>query len=155
MEKKWRERTVVVVHGVEEDWHGGTAGVVDEGFYAPLFSYAEKMQAPPPVLATLHFAHGFAAWNWKETSDAAILLVADRRRVSDGKPDTTLAAGRQDDSPWLPMSLLRDGTVLSRLFTGDVAGARSAYDLLQPLTSLELDLRARILQGYIKAAEGK
>jgi spermidine synthase len=139
---------------VEEDWHGGMAGVVDESFYAPLFDFARRMQAPPNVMNTLRLMHGIGSWNWEEAAQAAAPLVDDRRRVSEGRPDPSLAPDQQDDTQWLPASLLRDGAVMARLFTGDVKGARAAFDLLHPISAREGDRRARILDGYLRTAEG-
>lgn len=92
-----------------------------------------------------------AAWDWPQTVAASQELLDDRRRVSEGRPDSTLTAAQQDDTPWVPSALLRDGAVLSRLMTGDVSGARRAFDFLQPAG--DTDFRGRILEGYLQAAE--
>ena len=100
---------------VERVLHGGTAGVADEAFYARVRGYLGRTGAPSLARAAVDFAHGLAAWNFAEASRAG---------------GTLIDALRRDTIPWLPVSQLRNGTVVARMRLGDSAGATAAFKAL-------------------------
>ena len=120
---------------IESNVHGGAAGVVDEAFYAPIYRFMRVNKAPARAIAALDFMHGLASWNFQQASVAADLLVT----------DSDLGAG------WVPTDMLRDGAVVAKLATGDVAGARRAFELLTPRIDSPRDLRSRVLDARIRA----
>ena len=75
------------------------------------------------------------------------------RTVRGSRASTTLidAAARGDF--WLSPDLLREGTVVARLRTGDIGGARSAWIRLEPVSSRSADdVRPQLLAAWIMAA---
>ena len=119
---------------VEHDVHGESAGAVDESFYAPIYRFMRARQAPAHAIAALDFMHGLAAWDFTAASKAADDLLADARTGEE----------------WLPADMFLEGTVVAKLETGDVAGARMAYDELLPLQGHPPDLRLRLLGAQIR-----
>jgi hypothetical protein len=119
---------------VENDVHGGAAGVADEAFYEPIYRFLRSSKAPKRAVAALDFLHGLAAWNFQQASAAADVLM----------PDADLGES------WLPPMMLRDGTVVAKLEIGDIAGAQRAFDILTPLAGSKSDLRSRLLEAQIR-----
>ncbi|MDQ3950161.1 MAG: hypothetical protein M3282_07430, partial [Gemmatimonadota bacterium] len=67
-----------------------------------------------------------------------------------------LEAAQRAHRPWLSTELLRDGTVVAHLMTGDVPGARRRMQELSPLGDQGDDVfrfRSRLLFAYILFAE--
>ena len=124
----------------ESDLHRGTAGVADERFYGPILRYARTQGAPRNAVAAIEFLHGLAAWNYGEVLAASPMLEAAQRQRR----------------PWIASELLRDGTVVAHLATGDVTGARRRMQELSPLGEQGDDafrFRSRLLFSYILFAE--
>ena len=113
--------------------HGGTAGVVDEAFYARLRSYAARVRAPTPARAAISFLHGLAAWDFAEASHAGQALIDARER---------------DGVDWLPPSLVRNGVVVARIQLGDFDGARSAFKAYSRNADQD-PFTARVLAAYL------
>jgi predicted membrane-bound spermidine synthase len=125
---------------VESDLHRGTAGVADEQFYGSMLRYARTQSAPREAVAGIEFLHGLAVWNFAEALAASPILEAAQRA----------------QRPWISSELLRDGTVVSLLASGDVAGARKRMQELSPLGDQGDDafrFRSRLLFSYILFAE--
>jgi predicted membrane-bound spermidine synthase len=122
---------------VENDWHLGSLGVVDEEFYARVSAYLARTQAPPQALQTFEFMHSLATWDLTGAAQKAEPLV-------------TLAAQGED---WLPPEILLDGAVTARVLTGDVAGARRVYETLLPRVERQPDdLRTRVWRAHLDGA---
>jgi spermidine synthase len=125
---------------VEADLHRGTAGVADESFYGSMLRYARSQGAPREAVAAIEFLHGLAAWNFPQVLAASpVLEPAQRARRA-----------------WISSELLRDGTVVAHLATGDVSGARRRMNELSPLGDQGDDayrFRSRLLFSYILFAE--
>ena len=120
----------------EKDWHAGTMGVVDEGFYGLLVDFLERGQAPPQAREAVAFLHDSATWRFAEASREGDVLLAE-------------AAGGRD---WLPASVLLDGLVAAKLATGDAPGARRAFDVLRLRAAWDFtDLRSRLLLARLEA----
>ena len=133
----WRIFTTHVLDA-ERDVHGGTAGTVDEEFYRPVYAYMRAHAAPAEAVASVDFVRAVGSWDWPTAARAA---------------DTLIAVARAGDE-WVNFDLLRDGTVVARLYTGDVAGARKAYAALGGRSRRTAgDLRNQILEAFIRAAE--
>ncbi|MFL5582886.1 MAG: spermidine synthase [Gemmatimonadaceae bacterium] len=131
------ERFVHLVLDAEADLHGGTAGAVDESFYAPVLAYMTRAKAPAPAVAAVRFRHGLAAFDWREASAAADLLVAETK-------------ARRD---WVPPDDLRDGGVVAKLRLGDLDGARRVWEELIPFAKRGIsDVRTRLLAAHLSAA---
>ncbi len=114
---------------VESRLHGGSSGVADEPFYGRVNAYLTRARAPADARAAVDFTHGLAAWNFSQASEAA---------------DTLIGEFLRDSLPWLPMADLRNGTVVSRLRLGDLAGAGRAFRALAPGTEAG-DFTAQLL----------
>ena len=117
--------------------HGGTAGAVDNWFYARVGAYAVRASAPAPVHAAINFLHGLASWDFAEASRAGQILIDARQR---------------DRVDWLPISLVRNGVVVARIQLGDFDGARAAFTAY----SREADedaFTARVLAAYLLEQE--
>ncbi|HEU4566274.1 MAG TPA: fused MFS/spermidine synthase [Gemmatimonadaceae bacterium] len=122
----------------ERDIHGGTAGVADGAFYDAVQGFAARHGAPPEVRDALAFWRALAEWDFPAAARLADALVP-------------AAQGRL---PWIAPDDLRDGAVVARLRTGDIAGARRIFTELAPRSErAATNLRTRLLEAYIRAAE--
>jgi hypothetical protein len=118
--------------------NAGTAGFMDQQFYAHLERVMERHRAPSAVRDVVRFRRGIASWNFAEAAAAGERLLP-------------LAAS---GGAWIPADELRDGLVLARLHLRDPRGARQALDSLfrfsrRPAT----DLRSQLLTAYVQTAE--
>ena len=113
--------------------HGGTAGVVDEPFYARLRAYTARTNAPAPARAAIAFLHGLASWDFNEASVAGQTLINARMR---------------DSVDWLPISLVRNGVVVARIQLGDFGGARAAFKAYSRNVDVDA-FTARVLAAYL------
>ena len=128
---------VEAVRRVEETRAGGTAGIADSAYFARVTRYLDRQAAPPGARAAVAFLHGLAAWDFAEVAHASEPLL---EAASHGEY-------------WLAPDLLREGTVVARLRTGDVPGARAAF-LRLGAASLRSpnDVRPQLLRAMIVAA---
>ena len=127
---------VDAIRQAEETRAGGSAGIADSAFFGRVSRVLTRHSAPAEARAAVAFLHGLAAWDFAEASRAAEPLLA--------------AASRGDY--WLTPDLLREGTVVARLRTGDIAGARSAYVLLDGSSSRSPnDVRPQLLAAWIQS----
>lgn len=118
---------------------GGTAGTVDEPFYAALTKFMARHRAPEPARDVVAFRHGMASWNFSEANAAAGRLMP-----------VVLKEHR-----WIAPDELRDGVVIARLQLRDAPGARQALDGLEKFSSRPAgDLRSMLLGAYVRMAEG-
>ena len=132
-------RFVGHVLACEDDWHGGSAGVADSAFYAPVFRYLAAAGAPREAVAAVRFAHGLAAYDWAEARAAG---------------DVLLAAYTRGDQ-WIDTAMLHDGGVVVALKTGDPAAARQAFQTTRArLRRGRDDVREALLTAWIDAAGG-
>ena len=116
--------------------HGGGAPP-DSAFFALARSYAERLQAPPPIRAVLALGESLARRTPAEAAGPVDLLVLEAR------------AGRI----WIPSDDLLDASVRIELAAGRPERARAAYDLLRPYSSRsEGDIRLALLNAYIDEA---
>jgi spermidine synthase len=113
--------------------HGGTAGVVDEPFYARLRAYAVRANAPAPARAAIDFLHGLGSWNFNEASRAGQTLI-----------DARLRQGVD----WLPHALVRQRVLGARFVLGDFEGARAAFKAYSRNVD-EDPFTARVLAAYL------
>ena len=116
---------------VEADLHGGTSGVVDTLFYAPLFRFVRREGAPLEARAAVDFLYGVAAWDHQRASGAADIL----------------AEAWEGGEEWLPLQVFLEGGVVARLSLGDGAGARELFRLLDPRPAgSSVDIRLTVLE---------
>jgi hypothetical protein len=129
---------VSALRETDETRSGGSQGIPDTALYAAAVRALARQAAPEEARASVAFLHGLATWNFAEASRAAgPLLVAARR-----------------GDHWLPPDLLRDGTVVARLRTGDVLGARAALDgLASSSARTRGDVRAQLLAAWVQDSE--
>lgn len=121
-------------------WNAGRAGTVDERFYEIAGRFAERFQAPEAVREVVAFRHAVAAWNFPAAAGAADRLLPVVLR----------------EKRWIGADELRDGAVMAKLHVGDAKGARVALDTLRRYsTRTPDDLRSRMLDAYVTAAEGR
>jgi predicted membrane-bound spermidine synthase len=116
--------------------NSGTAGIVDQQFYAGMERFMNRHGAPIPVRDVVKFRRALASWNFAEAAAAGERLMA------------------PGGAHWITADELRDGLVISRLRLRDVTGARQALDSLfrfsrRPAT----DLRSQLLSSYVESAE--
>lgn len=109
----WR-RFSLLAAAVEHELHAGTAGVVDTLFYGGLFQFLRAHDAPLEARAAADFLFGVASYDHARASEATAILLAAWRRGEE----------------WLPIGLLMDGGVLSRLALRDRAGAAEVLETL-------------------------
>ncbi len=129
---------VETVRDAEETRAGGRMGVADTAFYAAVEGALGRQSPPAEARAAVEFLHGLAAYDFPRVVEASARL---------------LQAARAGDL-WLPADLLRDGSVVACLRTGDVRGARAALAVLTPRSQQEVsDLRPQLLEAWVRAAE--
>jgi spermidine synthase len=138
-EDPWSWRAWIQTMGeVERDHYGGTSGYADERFYADIDRFLERHRAPAEVRAVVQFRHGISAWDFPRAAAAAEPLIA-------------AALAR---NPWMPTDELREGTIIARLATGNVVGAREAFEALAPFSRRAAgDFRVALLASYLEAAD--
>ncbi len=118
--------------------HWGTIGWIDSTFYAPVFAYLERGEAPPEARAAVDLRHAYALGDWGRAASAADRLVA---RVGAGER-------------WVDVPTLLDVAVLAYLRSDRPEAARNAYSVLTPRTRREpWDLRNRLLDALVAEAE--
>jgi hypothetical protein len=118
--------------------NAGTAGFVDQQFYAGLDRFMDRHRAPAPARDVVQFRRGLASWNFREAAAAGERLMK-------------LAGGSR---PWIAGDELRDGLVMARLHLRDVTGARQVLDSLFPFSRRPAtDLRSQLLVSYVQTAE--
>jgi predicted membrane-bound spermidine synthase len=129
----WRAWTFEALHA-EDDWHLGTAGVVDAGFYESLRAYMARVHAPPAAVEAVGFMYDVAAWRWAKAAGESDSLVA--------------RAARGED--WLPPDYVLDGAFAAKLLTGDREGARRVLQVLAPRAGREPgDMRMRLMAAHL------
>jgi hypothetical protein len=129
---------VDAVRMAEELRAGGSAGVADTVYYDRVQRFLNRQSAPTEAKASIAFLRGLAGWDFVEAAMASRTLLG--------------AAARGDH--WLPPDLLREGSVIALIRTGDVATARNADALLAPSSSRSPnDVRPQLLAAWILAAD--
>ena len=127
------------VLNVERVVHAGTAGVVDEEFYAPIYTYLRQVKAPTDVLDAVDFMHALAAWDYPAVATSGDRVIAHTLRTK---------------RALMPAETLRDATVIAKLATGDVTGARKVFDALASSVKRDPeDVRSALLGAYLVSAE--
>jgi spermidine synthase len=111
----WRTWTLTALE-IEDEWHGGSLGVVDERLHGIIRDYLARAHAPQEALQTFAFVHDLAAWDFTRAAAEADPLIE--------------RAARGED--WMPPATLLDGAFAARYLTGDVAGARRVLERLGP-----------------------
>ncbi len=116
----------------------GTAGFLDQQFYAVVDRFMERHNAPAEVRDVVRFRRALASWNFTDAAAAGARLME-------------LAATNR---AWISGDELRDGLVMARLHLRDARGARQALDSLfflsrRPAT----DVRSQLLTAYVQTAE--
>lgn len=123
---------------VERDRHQGTMGEADRAWYAEIERYMVAQGAPEGAISALRFLRAAVAYDWPSAAREVATQVAERDR----------------GIAWLPPSLLLDASVIARLRTDDVAGARAAFARLSNAGGrVASDPRTRLLGAHVTAAE--
>jgi hypothetical protein len=125
-------RWVTQFENTESEIHGGTAGVADDRFYASVRKFLDVAHAPPAIHSVVDFHHGLAAWDFAESARAGDVLLAE------------LKSG----GTWMTLPALLRGTAISKLESGDVAGAKAIYDSAAPKDYV-WSLSDRVILGAI------
>jgi predicted membrane-bound spermidine synthase len=123
---------------VERDRHQGTMGDVDLAWYADVERYMVAQRAPAGALSALRFLRAAVSYDWLAASREVATQVAERDR----------------GTAWLSPTLLLDASVIARLRTGDVAGARAVFARLSNAGGrVASDPRTQLLGAHVTAAE--
>jgi len=119
------------VVAVDEDLHGGTAGVVDSAFFQRMRRFVAATSAPVEALAAIEFLEGIGSWNWPQAAVASKALISSPDSIS-----------------WIPDALLRNGATVSYIKLRDTTGAK---DVLQKYAKRTLDdqFRERMIAAYL------
>jgi hypothetical protein len=117
--------------------HWGTTGWADEPFFAEVYAFLERTDAPVEARAAVDLMHAVDTWDWALAASAADLLR------------TTVDGGRG----WDEVGLLLDASVTAYLKTGRPEAAKNALDRLLPHTErAPRDLRNQLLETLIAGA---
>jgi spermidine synthase len=123
---------------LERDRHQGTMGEADRAWYADVERYMVAQNAPAGAISALRFLRAAVSYDWPAASREIATQVAERDR----------------GVAWLPPSLLLDASVIARLRTADVAGARAVFARLSNAGGrVASDPRTRLLGAHVTAAE--
>lgn len=121
----------------EGAYHWGTTGWAGDDFYASVYGFTARTDAPPAVRAAVDLMHGVSTWDWELAASAADLLLA------------TVDGGRSSVTP----QLLLDAAVITYLKAGRPDAARDALLRLREHTvRADGDLRNRLLEALIEEA---
>jgi hypothetical protein len=119
------------------DVHGGTAGVVDERFFADVRRYLDRHRAPGYVRDVVAFLHGLAGWDFQEAAAATDRLAP------------AVLGGAQ----FIGTGLFCDGAVVAKLKTHNPDDARRILVGMERRTGRRPDsFRTRLLAAYVMAA---
>ncbi|MFN2399019.1 MAG: fused MFS/spermidine synthase [Gemmatimonadaceae bacterium] len=125
---------LIDVMSVERDLHSGTAGAIDEEFYASVERFMNRHNAPAGARTSVAFLRGLASWDFQAAAAAADSLMP---AVLEGKP-------------WVPLDDFRSGAIVAKLRVGDLAGARRIHSQLSQRTPRPPDdVRERLLSAYV------
>src|SRR5262249_9755623 len=114
--------------------HAGSAGDVDENFYASVHRYMERQAAPAQAVDAMRFIEALARWDTAAAADYGDRPLPDAR----------------DRHPWGPVRPLLDGAAMAKLAQGDVEGARRFRDTLSKYSGRDVnDARQLLLDAYI------
>ena len=117
---------------------GGSNGIADTSLYTAATRALAAQSPPEEVRASVDFLHGLASHDFLRVTRASLPLIESARRGVD----------------WLPPDLLRDGTVVAALKSGDVRHARRAMVVLTPRSARSRnDVRGQLLTAWILMAE--
>ena len=119
------------VLAVDEDLHGGTAGVIDSAFFRRVRAFAARQGAPAETRSAIDFLEGIGAWDWPKTVVAAKLLIAS-----------------QDSMVWIPDALLRNGAAVAHIKLNDVEGAKQILRTFAKRTNSDR-FRERLISAYL------
>lgn len=123
---------------VERDRHQGTMGEADGAWYATVERYMVAQRAPEGAISSLRFLRAAVSYDWPAAAREVATQIAERDR----------------GTAWLPPTLLLDASVIARLRTGDVAGARAAFARLSNAGGrVASDPRTQLLGAHVTAAE--
>jgi spermidine synthase len=122
---------------VEEELHGGSAGVADEVFYGKVRAFLTRTSAPATPRAAVDFIHGLAAWDFQEASRASDVLL--QRRM----------AGEE----WVPPTLLAGGAAVARIKIGDAKNALAVMEVVRRFTA-DSSYRPQTLRERALSAAG-
>jgi hypothetical protein len=119
------------VLAVDEDLHGGTAGVADTAFFRRVRGFATQHGAPAEARSAIDFLEGISAWDWPKAAVASKLLIAS-----------------VDSVTWIPDPLLRNGAVVAHLKVNDAPGAQDVLKTFAKRTNADR-FRERLLSAYL------
>ena len=128
----WRRWTHTFA-AAEDHLHNGTAGVMDEQFYAEVAAYLDRANAPAGPRVCVRFMRGLASWNWTDVREATPALLS--------------AASRGEE--WLPYEIVRNGAVVAHLRAGDAANAREVFNRLAPRMPSGAGVRSTLLEAWL------
>lgn len=144
----WQWRTLILANRPPADWrrwiedtvamdaylHLGSAGEVDEHFYAMVHDYLARQAAPTQVVAALQFVEALGRWDFATAAELADQLLPEPG----------------GERPWLPPRVLLDGAVAAKLRQDDVEGAKRFRAALTLASGRPPgDLRRLLIDAYI------
>lgn len=119
------------VIAVDDDLHGGTAGVVDSAFFGRLRQFVSRTGAPAEVRAAIGFLQGIGSWNWPEVAATSRALMAS-----------------QDSLEWIPDALLRNAATVAFIKLGDVEAAKEVLRAFAKRINHDR-FRERMISSYL------
>ena len=134
--KRWTQSAL----DVERYTHAGSAGVIDERFYASLDVFMARWHAPPEARQSIGLRRALASWDFKAASAYADSLEPKALSLD----------------AWTGVDEIREGGVVAKLKLGDPIGARKLWVAMSPVATRPPEaLRSLLLDAYLGDACAK
>jgi hypothetical protein len=129
----WKRWTTSALD-VERYTHAGSAGTIDEPFYASVESFMTRMHAPAEARQSIRLRRALASWDFKSAS-----------ALADSLEPSAIAL-----NAWMGVDEIREGGMVAKLKLGDAVGARKFWVAMSPVATRPPDaLRSLLLDSYL------
>ncbi|MDQ2766680.1 MAG: fused MFS/spermidine synthase [Gemmatimonadota bacterium] len=129
----WKRWTLSALD-VERYTHAGSAGVIDQPFYASLDSYMARTHAPAEARQSIGLRRALASWDFKAAS-----------ALADSLEPKAVAL-----DAWMGVDEIREGGVVAKLKLGDPIAARNLWVAMASVATRPPDaLRSLLLKAYL------
>jgi spermidine synthase len=134
--KRWTQSAL----DVERYTHAGSAGVIDERYYASLDAFMTRWHAPPMARQSIGLRRALSSWDFTAASAYADSLAPQAIALD----------------AWIGIDEIREGGVVAKLKLGDPIGARKLWVAMSPVATRPPEaLRSLLLDAYLGDACAK
>jgi len=128
--KRWTQSAL----DVERYTHAGSAGVIDERFYASLDAFMARFHAPPEARQSIGLRRALSSWDFKAASAYADSLEPKALSLD----------------AWIGVDEIREGGMVAKLKLGDPLAAGRFWVAMAPVATRPPEaLRSLLLKAYL------